>query len=270
MAQLLVEFRDHMSLDWPSDNAFYAGVERLLEDPDTEYLLGSPDDDSPPAGVVQLRYRHALWWAAEDCTLEDLFVREEARGSGLGRTLVEATIARARERGCRRIELDVWERNEAALVALPQPGLQGRGRPRHRGPAPLHALPPGGVKTGAGPPLPLLEAEPGVEAPQRSGRPPVPLAEQPHQRRARAARGRSSRRSGRRHACPTAICFMKNTELTANARKTTAIITAAAVITRPVRPIPVATASSFERPEVVLLLDARHHEHGVVGRQAER
>ena len=36
-------------------------------------------------------------------------------------------------------------------------------------------------------------------------------------------------------ACPTAICFMKNTELTPKARKTTAIMTAAAVITRYVR-----------------------------------
>ena len=62
---------------------------------------------------------------------------------------------------------------------------------------------------------------------------------------------------------------MKKTGLTAKARNTTAIITAAAVITRPVRPMPIATASSFETPEVVLLLDARHHEHGVVGRQAE-
>ena len=41
---------------------------------------------------------------------------------------------------------------------------------------------------------------------------------------------------------------MKNTGLTANARNTTAIISAAAVITRPVRPIPIATASSFDCP----------------------
>jgi ribosomal protein S18 acetylase RimI-like enzyme len=133
VAQLLVEFRNHMGLEWPSDNAFYAGVERLLEDPDTEYLLGSPDDDSPPAGVVQLRYRHALWWAAEDCTLEDLFIRAEARGSGLGRTLVEATIARARERGCRRIELDVWERNEAALALYRSLGFKDEGDPDTEG-----------------------------------------------------------------------------------------------------------------------------------------
>jgi ribosomal protein S18 acetylase RimI-like enzyme len=115
VARLLTEFRDHMGMDWPSDNAFHAGVERLLEDPATEYLLGAPDDDSPPAGVAQLRFRYGLWWAADDCTLEDLYVAEHARGSGLGRALVEATLARARERGARRVELDVWQSNEAAV-----------------------------------------------------------------------------------------------------------------------------------------------------------
>jgi GNAT superfamily N-acetyltransferase len=115
VARLLVEFRDHLELDWPSENAFYAGVERLLEDPNSEYLLVAPDDDSPPAGVAQLRYRFGLWRAAEDCTLEDLYVAEHARGTGLGRVLVEATLERARERGCRRVELDVWESNEAAV-----------------------------------------------------------------------------------------------------------------------------------------------------------
>ena len=41
---------------------------------------------------------------------------------------------------------------------------------------------------------------------------------------------------------------MKNTLLTAKARKTTAIAAAAAVMTRPVRPIPTATASSLLAP----------------------
>ena len=45
-----------------------------------------------------------------------------------------------------------------------------------------------------------------------------------------------------------AICFMKKTGLTANARNTTAIITAAALMMRPVRATPSATASSLDMP----------------------
>ncbi len=114
VGQLLVDFRDHLGVTWPSDNAFLAGVDRLIEDPNTAYLLGAADSDSPPAGVAQVRFRYGIWWAADDCLLEDLFVREDARGGGLGRALVEAVVDLARERGCRRVELDANDHNAAA------------------------------------------------------------------------------------------------------------------------------------------------------------
>jgi ribosomal protein S18 acetylase RimI-like enzyme len=116
VARLLVAFRDHLGLDWPSPNAFLAGVERLIEDPATDYLLGAPHADAPPAGIVQLRYRWAVWRAGHDCLLEDLFVDPSARRVGLGRALLDAAVARARERDCRRIELDAAETNEAGLA----------------------------------------------------------------------------------------------------------------------------------------------------------
>jgi GNAT superfamily N-acetyltransferase len=128
VAGLLVAFRDHLDLSWPSDNAFLAGVERLLDDRDTDYLLGAPHDDAPPAGVVQMRYRYGLWRAGTDCLVEDLFVEEPARGAGLGRALVRAAIERARERGCRRIELDTNEDNAAALALYHRFGFSERGK----------------------------------------------------------------------------------------------------------------------------------------------
>jgi len=123
VARLLVDFRRHMGKDWPSDNAILAGVEGLIETVDTEYLLAAPDDDSPPAGVCQLRFRHSVWTAAPDCWLEDLFVAENARRSGCGAALVEAAIIRASERGCRRIELDTSETNEAARALYARLGF---------------------------------------------------------------------------------------------------------------------------------------------------
>ena len=87
-----------------------------MEDQRTEYLLGTPDDDSPPCAVIQLRYRHSVWTASDDAWLEDLFVTEHARRSGLGRAMVLAAIDRAEERNCRRIELDVDDVNDAALA----------------------------------------------------------------------------------------------------------------------------------------------------------
>src|SRR5437764_6822414 len=90
VAGLLVEFRDHYGRDWPSSDSFLASVAQLIERPDAEFLLGAPDEASAAAGVCQLRYRHSAWMATDDCWLEDLFVREAARGAGLGVALVEA------------------------------------------------------------------------------------------------------------------------------------------------------------------------------------
>jgi ribosomal protein S18 acetylase RimI-like enzyme len=111
VARLLCDFRDHEGRHWPPDENMRAGVERLLGRDDGEFLLGG----DPAMGIVQLRYRYGVWWDAEDCHVEDVFVREEARGSGLGRELVSAAIDRARERGCRRLELDTAEENAPAL-----------------------------------------------------------------------------------------------------------------------------------------------------------
>jgi ribosomal protein S18 acetylase RimI-like enzyme len=111
VALLLSEFRDWQGRDAPSDTSIRSSVDRLLADPDTEYLLAG----DPPAGVLQLRFRHAVWTGADDAHLEDLFVSAAARGSGVGRELVEAAFDRARTRGAARMLLDTNESNEAAL-----------------------------------------------------------------------------------------------------------------------------------------------------------
>jgi ribosomal protein S18 acetylase RimI-like enzyme len=110
VAGLLSAFRDWWGSTTPSDETFRATARKLLEDPNTEFLLA---DD---VGLAQLRYRLSAWTGAEDCWLEDLFVHESARGTGLGKALTEACFERARARGCRRIELDVNESNTAAIA----------------------------------------------------------------------------------------------------------------------------------------------------------
>lgn len=123
-AALLGEFRTWFGKTSPDDDAIRGAVERIAAGGEGEFLLGAADDGEP-AGVCQLRYRWSVWTSAEDCWLEDVFVRESARGTGLGRALVEAGIERARARGCRRIELDVDEANEPALALYLSLGFSG-------------------------------------------------------------------------------------------------------------------------------------------------
>ncbi len=115
VARLLVEFRNHMGHSSPSDTSFAASVERLIAGPDAEFWLASGDGDREAAAVCQLRFRLSVWTAAEDCWLEDLFVQARARRRGLARALVARSLERARERGCRRVELDTSEDNHGAL-----------------------------------------------------------------------------------------------------------------------------------------------------------
>jgi ribosomal protein S18 acetylase RimI-like enzyme len=113
VAALLVQFRDHLRRDWPDAASFRAYAGDMIGDSRTEFLLGG-EDRTDPRGVCQLRYRRGVWWEGEDCWLEDLFVAEDSRGSGLGRALAEAALERAGQRGCARVQLDVAEENAAA------------------------------------------------------------------------------------------------------------------------------------------------------------
>jgi ribosomal protein S18 acetylase RimI-like enzyme len=120
VARLICAFRDYYEEREPDEAAVLATVRRLLEDPATEFLLAG----DPPRGFAQLRFRPSVWTGADDAWLEDLYVEEEARGRGIGRSLTDACIERARSRGCKRIQLDANERNDAALALYESAGFR--------------------------------------------------------------------------------------------------------------------------------------------------
>ena len=123
-ARLLAEFGHWVGGKRPDEAEIRSGVERIHAAGDGEFLLGSIDGGTP-AGICQVRFRWSVWTSSEDAWIEDVFVREQARRSGLGRALVEAAVERARERSCLRIELDVDAANEPALTLYRSLGFSG-------------------------------------------------------------------------------------------------------------------------------------------------
>ena len=76
-----------------------------------EVLIG--EVDAQVQGFAMFYHNYSTWVGRAGIHVEDLFVREGARGLGLGRRLL-ATVARiALERGCRRLDLAVLDWNPA-------------------------------------------------------------------------------------------------------------------------------------------------------------
>jgi ribosomal protein S18 acetylase RimI-like enzyme len=96
----------------------------LLPGGDTVVLVGGPGPD--PDGVAVLRFRPGLWSRALECYLAELYVVPSSRGRGLGRALLEASMAVARERGADRIELGTSEDDIAARALYESLGFVNR------------------------------------------------------------------------------------------------------------------------------------------------
>lgn len=89
----------------------------------TEALFGSDqvanaliaELDGEPVGFALWFRNFSTWLGRPGIYLEDLFVRPEARGTGLGKALLTSLIDIARERGYGRVEWSVLDWNEPAM-----------------------------------------------------------------------------------------------------------------------------------------------------------
>jgi GNAT superfamily N-acetyltransferase len=78
-----------------------------------EALLGYLGDE--PAGFALFFHTFSTFLGRPGIYLEDLYVRPEFRGAGVGRALLVHLAGLARERGCGRLEWSVLDWNEPAI-----------------------------------------------------------------------------------------------------------------------------------------------------------
>jgi GNAT superfamily N-acetyltransferase len=81
--------------------------------PYAEVLIG--EIDGSPRGFALFFHNFSTFEGKPGIYLEDLFVRPEARGSGLGKALLKRLAALAVERDCARLEWSVLDWNEPAI-----------------------------------------------------------------------------------------------------------------------------------------------------------
>jgi GNAT superfamily N-acetyltransferase len=81
--------------------------------PYAEVLIG--EIDGAPQGFALFFHNFSTFEGKPGVYLEDLFVRPEARGSGLGKALLSALAQIAVERDCPRLEWWVLDWNEPAI-----------------------------------------------------------------------------------------------------------------------------------------------------------
>jgi GNAT superfamily N-acetyltransferase len=67
--------------------------------------------DGKLTGIVHYIFHRSCWTIGNYCYLQDLFVAEEARNLGLGRALIAAVEAKAREAGASRLHWLTQETN---------------------------------------------------------------------------------------------------------------------------------------------------------------
>jgi ribosomal protein S18 acetylase RimI-like enzyme len=125
--RLLHDFNTEYDDPSPGPDALAARLEVLVADGSTEVLLLENAE-----GVAVLRFRPSLWSEAEECYLAELYVVPGRRGSGLGRVLLRACVARARSRGCDFMDLSTSEDDVAARHLYEAEGFrrtEGEGGP---------------------------------------------------------------------------------------------------------------------------------------------
>jgi len=142
LLELVDEFEAELPpLPYPEETREEDWIElqkRMRED---VVLIAEDDDGAVGFADAELERGH-VW-------VQDVYVRERARRCGLGRSLLDAIAARARERGITHMELEVDRRNADAIHFYERLGFFESGKVLRVALDDLRAEEPNGESTGA-------------------------------------------------------------------------------------------------------------------------
>ena len=118
-----------------------APYEAMVGDVDAAPFLALAGGE--PVGFIGFRFRRRLNHATFEGWVSDLYVREGARGRGIGRALLAAAVAEWRLRRGHQVELEVGHDRTAARALYEAAGFVDRGKYFEIGPIRTRGIEPG-------------------------------------------------------------------------------------------------------------------------------
>lgn len=122
IARLLHDFNTEFAEPTPGVAALTEYSRQLLAASEMTVLLAGRGPD----GISLIRFRPCVWTGGPEAHLQELYVVPALRGRGIGRALLEATIATAREAGATGIDLNTGETDTAARALYENMGFSNR------------------------------------------------------------------------------------------------------------------------------------------------
>lgn len=121
IAQLLHDFNTEFDTPTPAPAVTAARLRVLLAEDDTFAIVAG----SPAVAVALITLRTNVWYDGRVALLDELYVRPDLRGQGIGTRIVELLMATARERGVDLIEINVDEPDVDAQRFYERHGFHG-------------------------------------------------------------------------------------------------------------------------------------------------
>lgn len=92
-------------------------VLKMMEDPEQDVLVAEEDGQLLGFAMVEYIKREETnsIYAVHEAHIVEIGVDETSQGKGIGTALIQAVKDAAKVRGCRSVQLDVWEFNKSAL-----------------------------------------------------------------------------------------------------------------------------------------------------------
>lgn len=98
------------------ENSFSTEIQfNELSQPDIIFLIAENDHSSMGYAQLMIDGKEESVKGIKTLEIRRIYVSQEAIGTGVGKELMNACIAEARQRGCDSIWLGVWEKNPRAI-----------------------------------------------------------------------------------------------------------------------------------------------------------